>query len=101
MVSIARRNPKHTKDENKTFARRTRNECKKKRKTGYTCKSANSAIPSGISRNRRMVALSRHIAGGRLRRFYIHSHIHRYPRAAKALRAIETSFYCTNCIYCI
>lgn len=26
MVSIARRNPKHTKDENKTFARRTRNE---------------------------------------------------------------------------
>lgn len=29
--------------------------------------------------------MSRHIAGGRLRRFYIHSHIHGYPRAAKAL----------------
>lgn len=35
-----------------------------------------------------MVALcrvSRDIAGGRLRRFYIHSHIHGYPRAAEAL----------------
>lgn len=58
-----------------------------KRKTGCTCKSPSSAVPSGISRNRRMVALcwmSRHIAGGRLRRFNIHPHIHGYPRAAKA-----------------
>lgn len=29
--------------------------------------------------------MSRHIAGGRLRRFYIHSHIYGDPRAAKTL----------------
>lgn len=64
-------------------------------------KAQGSAIPSGIGRNRRMVALSRHIAGGRLRRFHIHSHIHGYPRAAKALTSNrnQTSFYFTECIY--
>lgn len=64
-------------------------------------KAQGSAIPSGIGRNRRMVALSRHIADGRLRRFYIHSHIHGYPRAAKASTSNrnQTSFYCTKCIY--
>lgn len=60
---------------------------KKRKKRVLTCKSPSSAIPSRIGRDCRMVAMCRvcrHIAGGRLRRFNIHSHIHGYPRAAKA-----------------
>lgn len=102
MVSIVREIQK-TKNENKTFVRSKKDKkpkCKKKQKTGYTCKSGKAAIPSGIGRNCRMVALSRHIAGGRLRRFYIHPHIHGYPRAAKALTSNRNIILLrTNCIH--
>lgn len=37
--------------------------------------------------------MSRHIAGRRLRRFYIRSHIYGYPRAAKSL-PWKMSFHC-------
>lgn len=60
-------------------------------------KSASTGIPSGIGRDRRMVALcrmSRYIAGSRLWRFYIHPHIHGYPRAAEALP--KRHFYYTR-----
>lgn len=68
-----------------------------------TCKSPSSAIPSRIGRDCRMVAMCRvcrHIAGGRLRRFNIHSHIHGYPRAAKASPSKPSCYlrttYCMN-----
>lgn len=83
----------------------TQSECEKEKKTGYVYKSASSAIPSGISRDCRMVALgrmSRHIAGSRLRRFNIHPHVYRYPRAAKALSSkhhfTDTNDILQNCI---
>lgn len=101
MVSIVRE-IQRTKNENKTFVRSKKDKkpkCKKKQKTGYTCKSGKAAIPSGIGRNCRMVALSRHIAGGRLRRFYIHPHIHGYPRAAKALMSNRNIIYCERTVY--
>lgn len=81
----------------------TYNRCEKKRKMGYVYKSASSAIPSRISRDCRMVALgrmSRHIAGSRLRRFYIHPHVYRYPRAAKAL-ASKHNFTDLQTVQCL
>lgn len=80
---------------------------KKRKKRVLTCKSPSSAIPSRIGRDCRMVAMCRvcrHIAGGRLRRFNIHSHIHGYPRAAKASPSKPSCYlrttYCMN-IYTI
>ena len=58
------------------------------RKPNDTDTSNRTGIPSGVSRNRRMVALcgmSRKIARSRLRGFYIRSNVHRNPRAAKPI----------------